>query len=112
MADFVFGEKSNGTLVGVSRGSKITIELNENPTTGYKWILTRSDGVFLAPEGDVFLIGDQVGIGAGGVRQFFFRAKGAGPTVIRFVQKRLWESNEQGVGYFSLSFEISKEAPK
>jgi predicted secreted protein len=108
MADLVFGEKNNGTLVRVLRGSKITIELQENPTTGYQWMLSRIDEVFVAPEGDVFLIGDQAGIGAAGVRQFFFRAKGAGPTVIRFVQRRLSEGNEQCVGHFSLSLEISK----
>src|SRR5260370_26042283 len=43
VAEFVFGEKNNGTLVKVPRGSKITVELKENPTTGYKWTLVPGD---------------------------------------------------------------------
>lgn len=108
MADFVFCEENNGTLVEVPRGSKITIELKENPATGYKWTPRSVDEIFLAPEGDVFLTGGLVGIGAGCVRQFFFRAKGAGQTIVRFLQKQPSQSDEEAVARFSLSIEISK----
>ncbi len=108
MSEFVFREKNNRTLVRVPRGSKVAIELHENPTTGYKWAPRTVDEVFLAPEGDVFLTGEQVGLGAAGVRQFFFRTKAAGQTVIRFVHKCPWESGEEGVGNFVLSIEITK----
>ena len=108
MADFVFGERDNGALVEVSRGSKITIKLEENPTTGYRWVPRSIDEVFLALEGDVFLTGEFTELGAGGVRQFFFRAKGAGQTKIQLVYKRPWQNDEQAAGSFMLPILISK----
>ncbi len=108
MPEFTFGEKNNGALVQVPRGAKITIELDENPTTGFKWVPGNIDEVFIVPEGDVFLTGDQTGVGAGGVRQFFFRAKGAGHTTLHFLHKRPWESDEAAVGTFKIAVRILK----
>jgi predicted secreted protein len=108
VADFVFGEKDNGKLAQVPRGSKVTIELEENPTTGFKWIACPVDEVFLVPEGDAFLVGEQTGLGAGGDRQFFFRAKGAGHTTMAFLKKRPWEIEEKAVESFKLAIRILK----
>ena len=108
MPDFVFSEKNNGALVQVPRGAKITVELDENPTTGFKWVAGNVDEVFIVPEGDVFLIGDQTGVGAGGVRQFFFRAKGAGHSTLSFLQKHPWEGDESATGTFKIAVRILK----
>ena len=51
----MFGEKDNGALVNVRRGTRITIELNENPTTGYRWMINSIDEAFLVPAGDDFV---------------------------------------------------------
>jgi inhibitor of cysteine peptidase len=108
VADFVFGERDNGGLVEVPRSSKITIELEENPTTGYRWLLSNIDEVFLVPEGHVFLTGEQAGLGAGGLHQFFFRAKGAGHTTVSLLQKRVWQGDDGAVGSFKLAIRILK----
>jgi inhibitor of cysteine peptidase len=108
VADFVFGEKDNGALVEVSLGSKVTIELSENPTTGYQWVVNPVDEVFLVPEGDAFLIGYQMGLGAGGVRRFFFRAKGTGCTSLSLINKRAWQSDNETIGSFKLAVRILK----
>ena len=106
MAEFTFGEKDNGALVQVRRGTKITIELNENPTTGYRWMISSIDEVFLVPEGDAFLPRDPKSPGAGGLRRFFFRAKGTGSTALTLINKRAWQSDEQAVGTFKLAIRI------
>lgn len=108
MADFVFSEKNNGALVEVSRGSKVTLELEENPTTGYQWAVNSIDEIFLVPEGDAFLTGDQMGLGAGGVRRFFFRAKGTGCTSLSLINKRPWQSDNESLATFKLAIQISK----
>ena len=108
MADLVFTEKDNGALVEVPRGSKVTIELPENPTTGFQWIVNGIDELFLAPEGDAFLTGTQMGLGAGGVRRLFFRAKGSGCTSLSLIQKRAWQSDNQPIGSFKLAVQIVK----
>ena len=106
MAEYTFGEKDNGALVQVPRGAKIIIELNENPTTGYRWMISSIDEVFLAPEGDAFLSGDPKSPGAGGLRRFFFRAKGAGSTALALINKRAWQSDDQTVDTFKLAIRI------
>lgn len=108
MADLVFSEKDNGALVQVPRGSKVTIELPENPTTGCRWRIDNIDELFLAGEGDAFLTGDQMGLGAGGVRRFFFRAKGSGCTSLSLIQKRASDSGSEATGSFKLALQIVK----
>lgn len=108
MADFVFSEKDNGALVQVPRGSKVTIELPENPTTGHQWTIDNVDEVFLVPEGDAFLTGDQMGLGAGGVHRLFFRAKGTGCTSLSLINKRAWKSAKEATGTFKLAVRIVK----
>ena len=108
MAEFTFGEKDNGALVQVRRGTKITIELNENPTTGYRWMISSIDEAFLVPEGDTFLTGDPMSPGAGGLRRFFFRAKAPGCTALSLINKRAWQRDDQAVGSFKLAIQIVK----
>jgi predicted secreted protein len=108
VVDSVFSEKDNGRLVRVLRGSKVTVELEENPTTGYQWIVNIVDEIFLMPEGDAFLIGAQMGLGVGGVRRFFFRAKGTGCTSLSLINKRPRHSDHEATATFKLAVQISK----
>lgn len=108
MADCVFGEKDNGALVELRRGAKITIELAENPTTGYRWIINWVDEVFLVPEGDSFLTDNRMGLGGGGLRRFFFRAKAPGRTTLSLINKRAWQRDDQAVGSFKLTIHVVK----
>src|SRR5947209_15714823 len=107
MTDLVFSEKDNGALAEVALGSKITIQLPENPTTGQRWVIDGVDEVFLVPEGDAFLTGRQMGLDAGGVRRFFFRAKGTGCTSLSLLNKSASESDKQA-NSFKLAVRILK----
>ena len=106
MADYVVSEKDNGASAQVQRGAKITIELKENPTTGYRWTISSIDEVLLEPEGDEFLPPDQATPGAGGQHRFFFRAKGAGSTALTLISKRAWQRDDQAIGTFKLRVRI------
>ena len=106
MAEYIFGEKDNGALVQVRRGTRITIELNENPTTGYRWMISSIDEAFLVPEGDEFLPPDHKSPGAGGLRRFSFCAKSAGSTALTLINKRAWQRDDQAVGTFNLTIRI------
>ena len=106
MAEYVFSEKDNGASAQVQRGAKITIELKENPTTGYRWETSSIDEAFLVPAGDEFVSPDQATPGAGGLRRFFFRAKGAGSTALTLISKRAWQRDDQAVDTFKLIIRI------
>ncbi len=102
MAEYVFDDKDSGANVEVERGAKITIELKENPTTGYRWTISSIDQALLAAKGDEFLPHDQKGAGAGGQHRFFFRAERAGSTALSLINKRSWQRDDQAVGAFNL----------
>lgn len=108
MADLVFGEKDNGALVQVPRGSKVTIELPEDPATGHQWAIENVDELFLASEGDAFLTGAQMGLSSGGVRRFFFRAKGSGCTSMSLINKHASDSGGEAISSFKLAVRIVK----
>jgi inhibitor of cysteine peptidase len=102
VAEPIFSEKDDGASVEVQCGAKITIELKENPTTGYRWTISNIDEVFLQPQGDEFLPPDQTTPGAGGLRRFLFRAKSEGSTALTLINKRGWQRDDQAVGAFHL----------
>jgi inhibitor of cysteine peptidase len=106
VAEYICGEEDNGALVQVRGGAKITIELNENPTTGYRWMISSIDEVFLVPADDAFLPCNQKSPGAGGLHRFFFCAKSAGSTVLTLINKRPWQRDNQAVGTFKLAIRI------
>ena len=106
MADYVFSDKDNGASAQVQRGAKITIELKENPTTGYRWTISSIDEVVLEPDGAEFLPPDQATPGAGGLRRFSFRTKGAGSTTLTLISKRAWQRDDQAVDAFKLRIRI------
>jgi inhibitor of cysteine peptidase len=107
VAEYVFDEKDNGAQIQVERGAKITIELKENPTTGYRWTIGSIDQAMLAAEGDEFLPPGQKSPGAGGLRRFFFRAKAEGSTALTLVNKRAWERDDKAVSTFNLTIHIA-----
>jgi inhibitor of cysteine peptidase len=90
----------------VQCGADITIELNETPTTGYRWMIVSIDETFLVPEGDAFGPPDQKRPGSRGLRRFFFCAKSAGSTVLTLINKRAWQRDDQAVGTFNLTIRI------
>jgi inhibitor of cysteine peptidase len=106
VAEPLFSEKDNGASVEVQCGAKITIELKENPTTGYRWMISSIDEAFLVPADDTFVPPDQKTPGAGGLRRFFFRAKSEGSTTLTLINKRAWQRDDQAIDTFKLRIRI------
>jgi len=108
VVELIFGEKDNGGLVQVPRGSKLTIELPEDPKSGHQWSVDSLDELFLASEGDAFLAGDQLGLSGGAVRRFFFRAKVSGCTSLSLTNKCTSQTGGKAAGLFKLAVQIVK----
>lgn len=76
-------------VIEVQKGEKFQINLESNPTTGYRWDFDiEADFLLLVeqefePESDL--------IGAGGTETFQFSASTRGETKIRFFYHRPWE---------------------
>ena len=95
-------EKDNPRSVSVSRGGALTINLNENPTTGFNWRMQFGPEDILTLEADDFLPGSGDGVGGGGIRRFKFRATAAGRAAIHARYRRSWDPEGKFAREFAL----------
>jgi predicted secreted protein len=88
----------DNTTVQIAVGDKLTISLEEIPTTGFIWVLVTNMPSSLQTISDEFV---QQGnseapmrAGAGGYRKLVYQAIEKGQAVLSFVKRRPWEDGE------------------
>ncbi len=85
-------ESDAASPVTVNAGEDFMIALQSNPSTGYAWNQTVSDGKILAYEGAVRQNPSTTMPGAPGQQLFFFHATRTGMSIITFTYAR-FETN-------------------
>lgn len=93
-------QSASGSTVILAGGQALLIELPENPTTGYRWVMQPSSGLQL--DEDTFTPGGP-NIGAGGVRRLRLRATAAGKHRVILLQCREWEPASKSIARFDLT---------
>lgn len=74
------------------KGSTVTFNITENPSTGYKWSYEASDDKILSLVDDDYTPSQFADVaGAAGTRTFVFNAENAGKALLRFSYARSWE---------------------
>lgn len=92
MADkAILGTTDDGASVSAVVGDTLLLELEENPTTGYRWDAA-SAGSILELIDDDFTVGE--GIGAGGIRRLRFIARSPGQLTLSLPLVRSWERDQ------------------
>lgn len=102
-------EEDNGTTIEIDLTEKIIIELQSNPSTGYHWEHSNTDGTFINQDGEAILIEDEqcVGLdGCGGTEQLSFIASQTGTGSISLVYHRSFE--EDPAGLFSVDVVVTE----
>jgi inhibitor of cysteine peptidase len=107
MLAVTYGVKDAGKSVTVAVGTHFTIELEENPTTGYKWSSPEFDEKILALTADQYTPAEGAAVGGGGTRKFRFVARSAGRTTIRLAYKRPWERDVAPEARFELTVAVT-----
>jgi|GEM_PF-6349948 len=102
----VYSEWDNDTTSMVHPLDIITIRLPENPTTGYLWEITKSDGLRILD--DSYISSDPSGkmTGEGGWRRVTLMSEASGTETFSAVHKRSWESENGNERHFSLQFDV------
>ena len=75
----------------VRRGEKFIIELQSNPSTGYRWHLLYFNKSILNLISSEFAPEPTNKIGTAGTQRFNFEATKEGTTSIKLIYKRSWE---------------------
>lgn len=86
-------QSDSGQTVMLDKGQKAVIRLPENPTTGYGWefeVEPKKQKTIMVISSK-FIAGNSDLIGAGGVREYKFKAQKAGKIVIHGYYVRPWE---------------------
>lgn len=87
----VIDQARNGGTVEVKAGEPFRVQLNENPTTGYRWYLASPADAALRVVEDTFDPAAPDKRGAGGMRHWTFTADRPAVVKLRFERKRAWE---------------------
>lgn len=97
----VITESASGSVVHAAVGQPVTIQLEEIPTTGYRWRLDPHPDVDVASA--EYTAHAASAIGGGGLRRFVLSARAPGDVVVR---ARLWRE-WQGEGSTIKRFEVT-----
>jgi inhibitor of cysteine peptidase len=92
----------NGTQIELGRGTRLMVELDSNPTTGYRWEVVPSASACLRQIGEADYLAEGELLGSGGVETFDFEASEVGVTKLQLVYHRTWETGLAPARSFTL----------
>lgn len=103
----VYTANDSGKTVPLGLQKSLSIRLPENPTTGYAWNATVTDGLQIVDT--AFTLDAQAAnlSGAGGVRNWTVKAVKAGTQRFGAVYVRSWETNVTPADQFNLTVQVS-----
>jgi inhibitor of cysteine peptidase len=93
-----------GTQKPAHVGDQVSVALDENPTTGYRW-QTAVDEAALRPLDDTFEAASAA-TGAGGTRRFTFEILTSGVTELRLRKLRSWQPDDV-VEEFTVTLDVT-----
>ncbi|MCR3955228.1 MAG: protease inhibitor I42 family protein [Gudongella sp.] len=88
----------------------LTVMLQENPTTGYGWVVEFEEGDILKIESDEFVpfaVAPDV-VGSGGERTWEFTPEEPGTEEINFIYYRSWESKDMAIDTRTLTVVVDE----
>ncbi|WP_246589325.1 protease inhibitor I42 family protein [Methanofollis formosanus] len=107
---FVFNETADTTSVEVAAGSIVQVDLRENPTTGYEWNATISDGLNLINDTYTVDSHPEGMVGVGGTRTWLLETAGEGEQTFSAIYKRPWENTTGTEENFTLVLNVVPRA--
>jgi inhibitor of cysteine peptidase len=105
LAPLVFTASACGTIIDVPASLPFAVELEENPTTGYRWDFEADPGLEVISS--VFTPGQAGGAGAGGSRQLQLRADGPGQFMLRGKLWRSWAGEQSAIQTCEITVRVS-----
>ncbi len=99
----ILTQKDNGTSITLKVGDRFSIQLPENPTTGFQWeFLPNTDGVVTLEATDYNASAPKL-IGSGGQKTLTFQVEKAGQTTITLNHWRPWEGDASLLERYTLT---------
>jgi len=103
MTTLKFDLRSSGQTVTVAPGDRLEVQLEENPTTGFRWYIDGDENGVLILENDVFTHRSSGVSGAGGTRELVFKVAKQGKVTLHASYRRSWEKQKPSQANFELT---------
>lgn len=97
-----------GTVVEVSVGDELIVDLEGNPSTGYGWVNESETTGVLVEMGEPEFITDSELIGASGTIRCRFEAAEPGTARLELAYRRSWEEGVEPEAWFSLTVVVEE----
>jgi inhibitor of cysteine peptidase len=100
----IFDNMNDTQTISIKNGETFKVVLDENPGTGYAWIINVTSGLtivsdtYVAPQGDL--------IGAGGRHEWQIKATGTDDQQLSGIYKRSWETTFGNETTYRLTIKI------
>jgi len=103
----IITESNNGNTIHIKEGHTFYLKLKENPSTGYSWQLSLSDGLNQLSDkyysSETFKKGGKLVIGAAGYHLWEIKAVAKGSQQVNGIYKRSWETETGKEQTFTLN---------
>lgn len=107
MEDIIIENTADKKKYNISLNQHIVINLNENPTTGYRWYYRWVNTSLIDLVQDNFALSTKSKLGGGGIRSIKFKAKSEGKCDLTFKHFREWEEVDLAIETCEISLLIS-----
>jgi inhibitor of cysteine peptidase len=93
----------DGKSIEAQVGDLITVSLDENPTTGFRWVVDQSDEDIVALSSSEYAAAPGSKVGRGGRRVVTFEVRKAGVSTIQLKLWRAWEGDSSVAQRFGVT---------
>jgi len=101
MTEIKLTRNDNDKTVEAKVGEPVVIELPENPTTGYRWILDVKEETGIASTSDsIYAKATESGVGSAGTRTFIVKLESSGSATVNARLRRQWEPENTAIDEF------------
>ncbi len=87
---------SDNRILTVQHNDLIEVELEENPTTGYRWEIVNINDEELELIKSEYRMFDDAGIGGGGKRYITLKVKNPGHGKVELLNRQKWSGEVEG----------------
>ncbi len=100
-------EKANGQTIRLNKRDFLRVELDQNASTGYEWLVDSIEPEKVTDMGKDYNYGANLPPGSGGTQLLCFQAASSGTTTLRLIYRQPWNVNVTPDAYGPPDFEIT-----
>jgi inhibitor of cysteine peptidase len=102
------GSPDKDKLIEVRIRDEIRVHLQENPTTGFEWILEDNDCGVLSLQKVEYYTPKENPVGVGGQKVFYFQGEKKGMVQPQFKLCRPWLEESSAIDRYSVTIKVDK----